>query len=126
MKNAYEVIKRPLVTEKVVANQSEANTVAFEVDPRANKLEIKAAVEELWKVKVEGVRTLVVRGKTKRYGQHLGKRKNWKKAYVSLKAGDKIEYWAEVKDPEFLNSIKLHNRCAQAQHSQCNTKGEAQ
>jgi large subunit ribosomal protein L23 len=91
MKNAYEVIKRPLITEKVVANQAAANTVAFEVDPRANKVEIKKAVEELWKVSVEDVRTMVVRGKVKRSGTRLGKRKNWKKAYVALKQGDKIE-----------------------------------
>lgn len=91
MKTAYEVIKRPLITEKVMADQAEANTVAFEVDPRANKVEIKKAVEEIWKVKVEGVRTLVIRGKTKRFGARMGKRKNWKKAYVALKAGEKIE-----------------------------------
>lgn len=91
MKTAYEVIKRPLITEKVVANQAAANTVAFEVDPRANKVEIKKAVEELWKVNVQDVRTMVVRGKVKRYGMRVGKRKNWKKAYVSLKPGDKIE-----------------------------------
>ena len=91
MKNAYAVIKRPLLTEKVVTAQNETNTIAFEVDPRANKIEIKKAVEEIWKVSVEQVRTMVVRGKVKRSGQFLGKRKNWKKAYVSLKVGDKIE-----------------------------------
>lgn len=91
MKTAYEVIKRPLITEKVMADQVAANTVAFEVDPRANKVEIKKAVEEIWKVKVEGVRTLVIRGKSKRFGARVGKRKNWKKAYVALKAGEKIE-----------------------------------
>lgn len=91
MKTAYEVIKRPLITEKVMADQAAANTVAFEVDPRANKVEIKQAVEEIWKVKVEGVRTLVVRGKTKRFGMRLGKRKNWKKAYVQLQPGEKID-----------------------------------
>ncbi len=96
MKNAYDVIKRPLLTEKVVTEQSDKNTIAFEVDPRSNKIEIKKAVEEIWKVSVEQVRTMVVRGKVKRFGQHLGKRKNWKKAYVSLKDGDKIELFHGV------------------------------
>ncbi len=89
--NIYEVIKRPLVTEKVVTDQALTNTVAFEVDTRANKLQIKKAVEDAWKVNVTDVRTMVVRGKTKRFGSMLGKRKNWKKAYVTLKEGDKID-----------------------------------
>ncbi len=89
--NAYDVIKRPLVTEKVVEAQASSNTVAFEVDTRANKIEIKKAVEEIWKVNVTGVRTMVVRGKVKRFGARLGKRSNWKKAYVTLGAGEKID-----------------------------------
>lgn len=89
--NAYRIIKRPLITEKVVSAQALDNTVGFEVAPEANKVEIKKAVEELWKVNVTQVRTLVVRGKTKRFGQRMGKRSNWKKAYVTLKEGDKID-----------------------------------
>jgi large subunit ribosomal protein L23 len=88
--NTYSVIKRPLITEKVVAKQVATNTVAFEVDTRADKLQIKRAVEEIFNVKVEGVRTVVVRGKTKRLGMRLGRRNNWKKAYVTLRQGDRI------------------------------------
>jgi large subunit ribosomal protein L23 len=89
--NSFNIIKRPLVTEKVVTAVNASNTVAFEVDTRANKIEIKKAVEEIWKVHVKDVRTLVIRGKTKRFGMKLGKRKNWKKAYVTLQQGDKID-----------------------------------
>lgn len=89
--NAYEVIKRPLITEKVVRGQEAANTVAFEVTLKASKADVKRAVEQLWKVKVQAVRTVLVRGKVKRFGMHLGKRSNWKKAYVRLQPGDKID-----------------------------------
>lgn len=91
MKSAHQVIKRPLQTEKVVANVAAKNIVAFEVDANANKIEIKKAVEEIWNVHVEQVRTMVVRGKVKNFGARTGKRKNWKKAYISLKEGDKID-----------------------------------
>ena len=94
--NAFDVIKRPLITEKVVAGQMATNTVAFEVASRANKVQIKQAVEALWSVKVQDVRTLVMRGKTKRLGMRLGKRKNWKKAYVTLRQGDRIDVFGSV------------------------------
>lgn len=91
---AHEVIKRPLVTEKVMMALERSNTVAFEVATAATKLDVRKAVEEIWKVKVTQVRTVVVRGKVKRTGAFEGKRRNWKKAYVTLKQGDKIELFA--------------------------------
>ncbi len=88
MKPIYEIIKRPLLTEKGTALQDEHNIYCFEVGMGANKVEIKAAIEELFDVKVESVRTLIVRGKEKRFGRQVGRRPNWKKAYVKVK-GDK-------------------------------------
>ena len=88
MKPIYEIIKRPLLTEKGTILQDEQNTYCFEVGISANKLEIKDAIEEIFDVKVAAVRTAVVRGKVRRFGRRLGKRPNWKKAYVKL-TGDK-------------------------------------
>ena len=91
MKTKWDVIKKPLVTEKGAGLTAALNQYVFEVATQANRLEIKNAVEALFKVKVEAVRTLVVRGKTKAYRRTIGKRPNWKKAYVTLKEGHKIE-----------------------------------
>ncbi len=87
----YKIIKRPLVTEKVTGLTAQSNQYAFEVCREANRSEIKKAVETLFKVKVKEVRTLIVRGKVKSFKQHSGKRPNWKKAYVELAQGSKIE-----------------------------------
>ena len=94
--NIYEVVRRPLVTEKVAAKQEAERTVCFEVDPRANKIEIRAAVEKLFKVKVEEVRTSNLEGKLRRRGRFSGHRPDWKKAYVKLKAGEKMPEFAEI------------------------------
>jgi large subunit ribosomal protein L23 len=94
--NIYEVIRRPLVTEKVVAKKESERTVCFEVDPRANKVEIRSAVEKLFKVKVEDVRTSNLCGKMRRRGRFTGFRPDWKKAYVKLKAGEKVPEFAEI------------------------------
>ncbi len=72
------------------------NIVTFEVARDSNKVEIRKAVQELFGVEVDGVRTMIVRGKTKRWGRWLGKRKNWKKAYVTLKEGEKINFFEGV------------------------------
>ena len=97
MRSAYDVIRRPLImTEKGEILKEEENKVLFEVDPRANKTEIKAAVEKLFKVDVVDVNTLVVRGKVARMGRRTGKRPNWKKAIVTLKEGDTIEFFEGV------------------------------
>jgi len=93
MKQPYEIIKRPLVTEKGTRLQEAANVYCFEVGSGANKIEIKKAVEDLFDVTVLGVRTLNVRGKHKRFGRHYGKRSNWKKAYVRLAEGHSINLY---------------------------------
>jgi large subunit ribosomal protein L23 len=94
--NANQIIRRPLVTEKsTLLRESGANVIAFEVAPNANKIQVKHAVEELFKVKVEDVRVFNVRGKMKRMGRWAGKRRDWRKAYVRLKAGEKAPDFVE-------------------------------
>jgi large subunit ribosomal protein L23 len=93
MENIYHVIRRPIVTEKSTDQKEAQNVVAFEVDRRATKPEIRAAVEKLFKVKVAGVRTLTAAGKRVRVGRALGKRSNWKKAFVRLAEGSTIEFF---------------------------------
>ena len=92
MKNIYEVIKRPGLTEKTTLQKELSNQVTFEVDRRANKIEIKEAVERIFKVKVIAVQSMVVRGKTKRVGRFSGKRSDWKKAIVTLKPGEQVPF----------------------------------
>jgi len=92
----HEVILRPLVTEKGVAKKETERTLCFEVAPGANKVQVKAAVEKLFKVKVESVRTCNVEGKERRRGRFSGFRPDWKKAYVKLKTGEKAPDWAEI------------------------------
>lgn len=91
--NIYSVIKKPHVTEKTSLGSDTTNTVALVVDKGANKIEIKQAVESLFKVSVTGVRTVTVAGKVKRSGKTFGKRSNWKKAYVSLQEGQSIDFF---------------------------------
>lgn len=95
MQTIQEVIRRPLITEKSTARREEANQICFEVDPRANKAEIKEAVERIFKVKVVAVNTLRVPGETRRVGRKGLKvvRPGWKKAFVTLREGDKIEFF---------------------------------
>jgi large subunit ribosomal protein L23 len=89
MKVLYEIIKSPCLTEKSNLLQEMQGTVVFKVDPRANKIEIKRAVEDLFDVKVASVNTVHMRGKQKRIGiKSVGKTKNWKKAYISLSEGE--------------------------------------
>ena len=94
--NTYDVIRRPLVTEKGVAKKEAENTLCFEVDPRANKVQIRSAVEKLFKVKVADVRTANLEGKLRRRGRFSGYRPDWKKAYVKLKPGQKMPEFAEI------------------------------
>jgi large subunit ribosomal protein L23 len=91
--NLLDVIKRPLVTEKTTLEKDLKNIIAFEVDKDANKIEVKEAVEMMFKVEVVEVNTINVAGKTKRYGRNIGKRSNWKKAYVTLKEGSKVDFF---------------------------------
>jgi large subunit ribosomal protein L23 len=92
----YQVIKRPLVTEKGVDKKDTEATLCFEVSAAANKTQVKAAVEKLFKVKVSEVRTAVFQGKMRRRGRFMGYRADWKKAYVRLKAGEKVPDFAEI------------------------------
>ncbi len=89
------VIRRPIVlTEKASQLREQSNQVVFEVAREANKVEIKDAVQTLFKVKVERVNTLVMRGKDRRMGRTYGKMQNWKKAIVTLKEGDSIDFFS--------------------------------
>ena len=109
MRDPQTVIKRPLLTEKSARlretgggatakaeGEDYAQQVVFEVARDANKIEIRAAIEKLFKVGVTDVRTLVVRGKEKRMGRFSGRRPSWKKAFVTLKPGDNIEFFEGV------------------------------
>ena len=89
-----DVIRRPLVTEKTTALREDGRTVVFEVARKANKIDVKRAVESLLGAQVQGVRTANTQGKLKRQGRFVGRRSDWKKAYVTLKPGQKL--------PEFL------------------------
>jgi large subunit ribosomal protein L23 len=93
MSTLYDVIKRPVITEKGLTLKESGRTLCFEVDDDASKTQIQEAVEQLFKVKVERVRTMVVPGKMRRRGRFTGYRPDWKKAYVTLREGEKmIEY----------------------------------
>ncbi|MBI4011218.1 MAG: 50S ribosomal protein L23 [Candidatus Rokubacteria bacterium] len=91
MRDPRQVVLRPLVTEKATTLKDEHNQVSFQVAMDANKIEVRQAVEAIFKVKVTGVRTQVVFGKEKRMGRYLGRRPSWKKAIVTLGQGSKIE-----------------------------------
>ena len=91
--NIYDVIKKPLITEKTTVEKDNKNVVAFVVHNDANKIEIKQATEKLFKVKVASVKTATVAGKVKRVGRTIGKRSNWKKAYVALQEGSNIDFF---------------------------------
>ena len=96
MKDYHTILKRPLLTEKSNLIKEELNQIIFEVDKRANKIEIKEAVEKLFKVKVIKLRTVNLRGKLKRLGKSQGRKPNWKKAIVSLKEGDQVDFFEGV------------------------------
>ena len=91
--NIYSVVKKPHVTEKTSLGSEASNTITLVVDRDANKIEIKQAVESLFKVDVTSVRTVVMAGKVKRVGRSLGKRQNWKKAYITLKEGQTVDFF---------------------------------
>jgi len=92
----YDIIKRPLITEKTNIQKEMHNKVTFEVDRNANRVEIRRVVEKIFNVRVASVRTMQVRGKVKRRGKILGKRRNWKKAIVTLMTGERIEFFEGV------------------------------
>jgi len=92
----YQIIKRPLITEKSTLAREESGKYQFEVDRRANKIEIGQAIEKLFKVKVLDVRVMNVSGKKKRVGRNIGRTQDWKKAIVKLVPGNKIEIFDGV------------------------------
>lgn len=89
----HAVLVQPLLTEKITGLREKTNTVGFIVHPEANRVQIKQAVESLLKVKVEKVNVLNIRGKVKRLGRFSGRRSDWKKAFVTLKKGEKLEMY---------------------------------
>jgi large subunit ribosomal protein L23 len=93
MKGLRDVIRAPLISEKGSLLTEGANQVLFKVRPDANKIEVKRAVEALFKVKVEKVRVARYLGKIRRVGRSMGRRSDWKKAYVTLREGDKIDFF---------------------------------
>ena len=92
----YDVLRRPVISEKSTMVKEVENTVVFEVAKDATKAQIQQAIEKAFSVKVLGVRTLIVRGKSARVGRSIGRKKNWKKAYVTLGEGDSIEFFEGV------------------------------
>lgn len=92
----YDIIIRPIVTEKTTTQREITNQLSFEVHPKANRIEIRKAVEKIFGVNVLNVRTMNVSGKVKRRGRILGKRKDWKKAIVKLAPGDRVDFFEGV------------------------------
>jgi large subunit ribosomal protein L23 len=93
MKEPQKIIRKPLITEKSTRQKEEGGQYVFEVHRNANKIEIQSAVERLFKVKVLQVRTSNVMGKIKRLGRRYGKRPDWKKAIITLREGDRIDFF---------------------------------
>lgn len=91
-----EIIIRPLITEKTSIQKEMHNQVTFEVDRRANRIEVKRAIETIFKVRVAGVKTMQIMGKTKQRGRVTGKRRDWKKAVVKLLPGERIDFFEGV------------------------------
>jgi large subunit ribosomal protein L23 len=89
-----DIIRRPLITEKTSIQREDGRTIVFEVARDANKIQVRTAVEKLLGAKVDSIRTSIVHGKVKRQGRYAGRRPDWKKAYVTLREGQKM--------PEFL------------------------
>ena len=95
-KNPYDILIKPLITEKITALREQGNKFCFFVSPGSNRIEVKKAVEEALKVKVERVNIITVHGKTKRFGRFEGKKPDRKKAIVTLKEGEKLELFEGV------------------------------
>lgn len=91
--NLYDIIKRPIITEKTMASGSER--VAFQVDLGANKFQIRDAVQKLFSVTVVDVNTSIMASKPKRFGRNLGRRNKWKKAVITLAEGQKIDFYPD-------------------------------
>ncbi len=96
MNGFYDIIIRPLITEKTTRLKEAHNQLSFEVARSANRIEICKAVEKIFSVRVSDVRTMQVKGKVKRRGRIVGKRRDWKKAIVTLRPGERIEFFEGV------------------------------
>ena len=92
----HDIIRRPVITEKTGIQKEDFNQVTFEVDRGANRLEVKRAVETVFNVRVDSVKTMHVKGKVKRRGRIVGKRRDWKKAIVKLMPGERIDFFEGV------------------------------
>jgi len=92
----YDIIIRPVVTEKTSIQKEDFNQVSFEVDRRANRVEIRRAIEQIFSVRVADVKTMQVKGKVKQRGRIVGKRRDWKKAIVKLMPGERIDFFEGV------------------------------
>jgi large subunit ribosomal protein L23 len=95
-KNPYQILKKPIITEKSLDAKERARTLCFHVDRRATKVDIREAVQSVFKVKVDSVRTALCHGKMRRRGRTVGFRPDWKKAFVKLKAGEKMPEYTET------------------------------
>ena len=96
MRSPYDIVKKPLVSEKSQALKEKANQVTFEVAHDANKIEIRAAIQKIFNVRVVSVNTLITRGKERRVGKRVGRQSNWKKAIVTLKPDQKIDLFEQI------------------------------
>ena len=96
MSQFHKILEKPLVTEKGMGLLQEFNRVSFRVMRTANKIQVRRAVEQIFEVTVEDVNMVTVRGKKKRFGRNIGRSKDWKKAIIKLKVGDKIELFEGV------------------------------
>jgi large subunit ribosomal protein L23 len=92
----FDLIRRPLITEKTNIQKENHNQITFEVDRNANRVEIKRAIQDIFNVKVASVKTIQVKGKTKQRGRITGKRRDWKKAIVKLMPGERIDFFDGV------------------------------
>ena len=92
----YDLIRRPLITEKTNIQKESYNQITFEVDRNVNRVEIKGAIQDIFNVKVASVKTMQVKGKTKQRGRIIGKRRDWKKAIVKLMPGERIDFFEGV------------------------------
>ena len=95
MKSAYQIIRKPVITEKGLGVKESESTLVFEVAAKATKTEVKEAVQRIFNVKVDSVRTANFQGKERRRGRFTGYRPDWKKAYVKLKSGEKMPEYAQ-------------------------------
>jgi len=95
-RSPYQILQKPIVTEKSLAAKEAVRTLCFKVDPHATKTEIKEAVQIIFKVKVESVHISTFIGKERRRGKTIGRRPEWKKAYVKLRSGEKIPEYTEI------------------------------